>query len=318
VNRAQHYVPQLYLKFFVDPHLKRQGKSQLWVYEKGQVPRPAAPKEVAHQRDFYVFQTQDGRQDIVDEYFQRLESPANEANLRKLATSGLVSKTEKDSLAKFIATLAARVPFARTLLDDTAGELAMKKLEQILFDPHAFRKRFEGMNLRLESEMDPEQVRINLLNGARFQQANPFVNLQMMLDLAQTNYESLMQMAWQVWQTDDLLFVTSDNPVVSLVRTRSNLANLGVNVQDRNAEIVFTLSPTACLRASRFTSDGSADVSRAIVRTVNKVIMGLADRWLFASEKSIRIATVFDRLGGTGYAQEDFYTPTSDILKLNG
>jgi len=76
----------------------------------------------------------------VDEYFQRLESSSNELTFTQASSLRQTNTRRKDSLAKFIATLAARVPFARTLLDDIAGEHATDNLQGALDDPILFEK----------------------------------------------------------------------------------------------------------------------------------------------------------------------------------
>ena len=316
VNRAQHFIPQLYLRLFTDQTLPAKGKQKhLWIYEKGKAPRHAAPDKVAHKRDFYTFLHDGQRNNLVDEYFQSLESARVQPVLREFAESGDISVRDKDLLSKFIGTLSARVPLARLLVDDIAGWEITNQLQKHIDHPEEFRTTFESLHLKLKCTLDWIELRGMLREGARLQQADPFVNLRMMLDLAQKYYEQIASMHWAAWHSDsEDRFVTSDNPVVSVLPEDGRGTRLGGSWSEPNIQLIFPLSPTSCLFAKRGTVKGTRKLQGRRVRQVNKALMGMANRWVFASENSYRIASVFDRVGGTGGFSEDFYTPAANIL----
>jgi Protein of unknown function (DUF4238) len=311
MNRAQHFVPQLYLRPFHDPSLANE---HVWVYEKGKSPRHAAVKKVAHQRDFYSFLHEGERNNLVDEYFQSLEGDRAGARLRQLAETGRLSQEDKEFLAKFIGVMSARVPVARILADDIAGEKLTEELSKYVNDPELFEQQFKAV--RLDPPMKSETVRQMLLQGYRFQQADDFYNLQMMLDMAQLNYEGLLDMDWIVWcASGDLQFITSDNPVVSILPQGGGEARLGRSFSIPEIQIIFPLSPSACLFARRGVAAGLRTVPNTRVRQVNKVLMGMAHRWIFAAENSSKIAHLFDRIGGTGGYGNDFYEYRPEIFQ---
>ncbi len=315
-NRAQHYVSQLYLKWFIDPNLEREGKQNLWVYEKGEPPRHAAPREVAHQRDFYSFDHGGERNNLVDEYFQSLESGRTKETINRFAHAGTVSNVDKDLLAKFVGTLSARVPIARVLVNDVAGGQMTDQLSPFINEPLEFRRRFEALQVPMKTPVDPETVRQQMLEGESFQQADPFINLRMMLDLAENNYQQLLEMNWTVLHSDgNSHFVTSDNPVVSVLPRDGGGATLGLSFKEQRIQVVFPLSPVACLLASRARKPAIQVFSGHRVCLVNKGIMTMAHRWLFASENSSRIAAVFDKIGATGALEMNFYDPDDGILR---
>lgn len=309
MNRAQHFIPQLHLRQFGDSRLANE---HVWVYEKGRAPRHAAAKEIAHQRDFYRCEGQ--RNNLVD--FQSLEGGGAEPKLRHLADTGNVSERDKDFLAKFIGVMSARVPIARLLADDVAGDKLTKELSKYVDDHQLFAQHFR--DVRLDPPMEPESARQLLLRGYRFQHADDFCNLQMLLDMAQLNYEGLLQMNWLVWRASgELKFITSDNPVVSIFPERAGVARLGRAFSIREIHVIFPLSRGECLFAKRRGATGLQEVPNTRVRQVNKVLMGMANRWIFASENSPKIASLFDRIGGTAAYGTDFYEYRPEIFHRN-
>ena len=158
-----------------------------------------------------------------------------------------------------------------------------------------------------------------LAKGYRLQQVDGFYNLRMMLQIAETNYEALMKMDWHVWKADDdVQFLTSDNPVVSVLPEPGGRAVFGRAFNLEKVEIVFPLSLFACLFARRGVSVSISSVANKWVRMVNKALVTMADRWIFAAEKPQRIASLFDRIEGSGGYGNDFYLYDPDSLRRDG
>jgi hypothetical protein len=67
-SKAQHYVPNFYLKGFTD----RNGS--LWVYEKSQPPRQSKPKHEAHRPDYYTHTDTGERDESIEDLLEKVES----------------------------------------------------------------------------------------------------------------------------------------------------------------------------------------------------------------------------------------------------
>jgi hypothetical protein len=310
-NRAQHFVPQSYLREFIDPSLSRGDSEYLWVYEQQHEPRPALPKEVAHQRDFYSFVAKGERNNLVDDYLWTLEDRA--PKVRDFAARGKFSnENNKKVAAEFVGLMSARVPAARNLASDIAGESITDELREVTEYEELFRATYERLSPQLKTPIPAAEVRERLLRGERFRDVSAANRLIRMLDMGWKNADQLMQMNWTVWRSQgDELFVTSDNPVVSIVPTGLGLAAPGRAFAHPGVQIVFPLNPKVCLFATREAMT-PGDVPSARVRRVNKMVMAMAERWLFASERSYKIKRVFDENGGKGMYAEDFYKPACE------
>lgn len=311
-NRAQHFVPRAYLREFVDP--KKKGR--LWVYEQAQDVRPMLPSEIAHQRDFYSFPAKEERTNVVDDYLTKLESEATPI-LRQFAERDVLESNQaKAILAEFIGMMSARVPAARNLTGDIAAQPATKKLREATKDTELFRAAYEKIGLRLKEPLPFEELRAKLISGYQFREVSKVNSLRRMLNMGWMNAAYLLEMNWVIRRSQgDEFFVTSDNPVVSVLPDGRGRATPGVAFSQRSVHIVFPLNPGACLLASRSTGKRSQEVVAAWVRSVNKVVMSMAERWLFASEKSKKIQEIFDKVGCSVTFADDFYKiPDTDPL----
>jgi hypothetical protein len=67
-KKAQHYIPRMYLKRFVD------STGRLWVLERGKKPRASIPKDEAQRHDFYTYDDAGSRDETAEKVLSVVES----------------------------------------------------------------------------------------------------------------------------------------------------------------------------------------------------------------------------------------------------
>jgi Protein of unknown function (DUF4238) len=290
-NRRQHYVPQFYLSYFADP------MGYLWVYEAGRPSRRSRPEEAAHQRDYYALEADGTRNNLVDDYLKRSESAAG-AILPRLAVGDQVNESEWSDLCIFVGLLFARVPAARKYADRVYGVAATSKFLAVINNTEEFSRLFEQSKHRIIGPATAEEFRQKLIEGYRLDQDSQYHNLVTMLEIAQDAVDSLSRLDWEVAVTgDDELFVTADNPVVTVTPDGHGWAKYGDWFDAPGMKVLFPLSPHACLVLQEHGSVKRRVLPPRMIRCVNSALMALAGRFMFASEPKKALERAFDKKG---------------------
>ena len=118
-KKMHHYVPEFYLKKFVDPNT-----SMIWVYEKtsGNVFQ-TSPNKVAKKRYYYSFITENEETDSeAENFFNLIEGEASKA-FEKIINEEELNNDEKWFFSIFISTMLTRVPYFRNNIELSASEI---------------------------------------------------------------------------------------------------------------------------------------------------------------------------------------------------
>jgi len=197
--KAQHYVPQVYLRNFAI-----QRKKEFFVSCLDKVTRKTFKpniKNIAHQTGFYNFTTQDGEKASIESFFNEIESKV------KFALDTLIEKPAHSVLmenslvfAKFFSLQESRTPVFRDVQDDTI-RLANERLNS------------EKPFFSEPTENDAKEFQ------ARF-----------LIDMADLFAGFLLKMKWiLVSNKTNRPFWTSDNPIIRYNPHKSELiGNLGL------------------------------------------------------------------------------------------
>jgi hypothetical protein len=265
------------------------------------------PDEIAHQRDYYSLEAEGARNNLVDNYLQRSESAAGSV-LPRLAVGGDIDEGDWSNLCTFMGLMFARVPAARKHADQAYGVAATNKFLAVINDAEAFSQLFERSRHRILGPMTAEEFRQKLLEGYRLDQDSQYHNLVTMLDTAQDAVEALSKLEWEIANCgDEELFVTADNPVITVTPDGHGWAKYGDWFDVPGVKVLFPLSPHQCLVLQEQTSIRRRTLAPRMVRCVNSAIMALADRFMFASESSRTLGRVFDKKGcQSGYSDSQF------------
>lgn len=290
--KKHHYIPQFYLKRFADPLASQgRGKPVLWVYEKGKPIRSATPENEAHQNYFYAFGGKTGKQRSVEEVLAEIESEIAPLFERLDDPSYFFPADVKGRLAFFLALMFFRVPTGRSCID----ELTERALAQ---DEDQFKKDCEVILGKTESSGSIEQLRQAFLSEQSQPKPSRGLNLERMFQAAEQLTPYLHALPWQILCTDGhAAFLTSDNPIFTVLPCEPGKAGLGAGFGRPGVEIYFPLGSKHCLRITSNQRAGRVPLEGRRVRLINKTLMMFARRFLYASEKSSKIEDLFTRIG---------------------
>jgi hypothetical protein len=197
--KAQHYVPQVYLRSFA---VQRKKEFFVCCFDKA-TRRTFKPnvKNVANQTGFYNFVTSEGEKASIESLFNDAESKmqfALQALIERPTSSTLLENSP--TIAGFFALQEVRTPIFRDVHNDTI-RLANRRLAP------------DGFEFPTPTENDTKEFQ------ARF-----------VVDLAGFFASVLLEMKWiLVSNKTDMPFWTSDNPVARYNPHKSELVgNLGL------------------------------------------------------------------------------------------
>jgi len=301
--RMQHYIPRFYLSGFADPDiLDFEGKEVLWVYERGKQIRRSSPTNEARQRDYYSLVAEGSRNVEVETWLGNLENEVAPIIANLVKDPRHVTELEKQLLALFIGTMQGRTPAGRWFAENKVGPLTNQIIKEAAAHPDKFRSFIkENYHLPEGEDVDLEEVRRDILAGrGEHLSARQDFKLISIIEVGKMVAEVLLSMNWQTIHSEEHdPFLTSDDPVIShVIDERANRLRFRMGVASPSVNVWFPLSRTACLRMTKDSEAGVGQWVPAGIRYLNKMIIMCADRWVYASEQSAKIKSLFDRKGG--------------------
>jgi hypothetical protein len=299
--RLHHYLPRFYLRGFADPTLlKREAKSAIWVYEKGEPTRRGSPDNEARERDFYAFEEEGMRNTQVEEWFARMESEVAPILERLQRREHVLTPDEKEWLAIFAGTMYMRTPAGRKWHDNRVAPATTQYIEMAARNPEQFVVLFQTENATSQPEVDLEDIRKDILNRRLDAIASrPGLNLTAMVEVGRMIAEVLVQFDWQVVHSDgSQFFITSDSPVLPELRDDAKgITYFWMGVERPGVNVWFPISRTVCLRMKRGIGPGLCRLPDRGIRMVNKNLMLCADRRVYAAQRSAALEALFNKIG---------------------
>jgi hypothetical protein len=118
VAKNQHFLPQFYLRYFLDPEAPAEQEPYVWVFEQSKHRwRRRAPKNVASLRHYYAYHDENGQLvNIIEPNLAAIES-FGAALIRKLEAREILTEREQMRFAFFVALLTVRTPQHRELTE---------------------------------------------------------------------------------------------------------------------------------------------------------------------------------------------------------
>jgi Protein of unknown function (DUF4238) len=301
--RLQHYIPRFYLSGFADPRIQRRENADvIWVYEKGRQIRKSSPKNEARRRDFYSYAQNGSRNSDVEVWLGNLEAQVAPILPALAKDKRAITELEKEWLSLFMGTMHMRTPAARWLSEQRTNRLVSRLMTESAEDPIKFRRFVEENDPSIGFEgFDIEEVRLDILAGKGDElAARQDFELRSMVEVGTKVAGYLLKLKWQIAHSEsDEAFLTSDDPFVSLVfdKARKNV-HYRTGVATPGVIIVFPLSRLTCLRLSEKCESGAGRIPSSDIRATNKMVMTCADRFVYASEQSETLRSVFEKKGG--------------------
>ncbi len=310
--RMQHYLPRFYLENFRDPrHFSKTGRSLIYVYEPGRRVRRSSARVEARQRHIYTLDRPDNRF-AIEQSFSRMESIVAEILPKFTNRTYFPNDWEKEWMSAFVAAVLVRTPAALQYQRTVVGPAVKVLREKLRQDKADFAKFWASF-----SEVWPQQMGMEDAFAA-FQQADESdvepanAELLGMLNAWFLGVEVLRKSGWQIIHASKHeSFVTSDYPVISGKPMGDQIA-WGFSLGGEDSETYFPLTTKVCLRIGRRVQPGTAGMYSAGVRLVNGYLMQYADRFVFASYHSIKLAESFNSAHGKIKFGENALIPNLD------
>jgi len=285
-HSRHHYVPEFYLKGFVDPY-----KGCVWRYEKGGEIIPLSTKDAAVIRDYHSFKKGEGEKDseTFEDFFNRIESKASLV-IRKIIDQEILSEEEKAIFSLFIALMMVRVPNYRINTEKMIADIAKSFSLFTASDPEAFKKSLTKYEHDTGDIIDipAEELREFILDDSKYTiKTNPEISL----GLSAMSIESLapvfFKMNWTfIYASRDYKFVTSDNPLFYDDPTHNTNSSHGVGLLSKNVEVTFPISRDVALFCSWGKKRKAIQVTNKMVKTINRRTISAALKYVFAPNRA--------------------------------
>lgn len=145
-NKNQHWVPKSYLKAWVDPHLPKGRKGQVWVYSKaGDSWETKSPNSIFSEPDFYTKTDHDCSRDLtLEKSLGTIENDFLTLRRKKLASIQDLTNEDILKIITFVSTMMYRTKLRRDkekqrwshvlqVMDDLAEQMKINPVKPL---PH--------------------------------------------------------------------------------------------------------------------------------------------------------------------------------------
>ena len=214
IARNHHYVPQFYLRGFLDPNLQGEG---LHVIDKiNRRHFVSTPRRVAYERDFNRINVPDHAIDEIERHLAQIEGQAA-AVLRDIAQNAtLPQNRDMDVLVVFIGILAANNPQIRDSLINIDQEIARQMMQSVVESRETYESRLSELGIEnpieyeiMRAFVESENYTINIEDPDGHYLSRVFVGL---YDIVLPFFTNML---WSlvIAENDTSDFICSDRPV---------------------------------------------------------------------------------------------------------
>lgn len=277
--------------------LEKTGKELVYVYEPGKPIRAANPRKEARVRDLYALENHP-QPDAVETHLSRLEA-AGLAAIRAIRIGErLFTTMEREALAQFMGAMFTRTPAAMKYSEEIARPAAQQSLVKLATDAEQFATVWKDYVRDAPEAPFAEEARLEILNG--WYEKHPMENdsVVSVLAVGQMAAEAMANLHWQVVRTSrHSAFITSDFPIIG-ARREGDRVSLGVGFTHPNSDFFFPLSRSLMLRMASDIEEGHGYIPPRGARLANGYFMRYAGKRIFASVRSDRILSDFERFHG--------------------
>jgi hypothetical protein len=291
-HKWQHFLPQMYLKAFIDPERVTKGQHDLWIYRAGADPKPRGPKGTAAEPHLYT--SEEVKEDplIAETGLAEMESIAVK-HLEKLRGGEIeLSDQEKAEFAIYVAIQVFRTPLAFARSNTLAVELMRQGWKKTL-DGRGLEKLIqkveekEGEKLGVDIEALEKLLRDVADGKTELVQQSTGWNVKVMLERSVELGNIIEKMHWALFEaTGGMAWITSDNPVQIADPPAKAAGPKGFKFSDK-MQVIFPLSPRymlLCDKADR--KDEKAQAEPNQVSQSNRMLIERAFQEVYASFRS--------------------------------
>ncbi|MED4040352.1 DUF4238 domain-containing protein [Niallia taxi] len=227
-KRKNHYIPQFYLKGFLDDRVTPPREPSLWVYDKqlGKL-KQKGTQNVANINGYYDLKLVTGEiTTVVEEFFAKnIEAPSS-LILKKILNQTLLTDDERVQFSYFIFFSLARVP-------NFLNYMTM------------FHRNLDKCNININTHRET----IKLLDETLSDEG--LTTLEFIVEMSELFAPLVYSMNWQFHiAPKNKQFLTSDNPVILNDPAQKKISPSFSGWNNPNIHLTFPLDSTMCLRAT--------------------------------------------------------------------
>jgi hypothetical protein len=206
-----HYVPQFYLKEFIEETPPEGHEPYLWVYDFAKAQwKKKAPKNIDFEINLYAFIEDPQKISYeIETAFSNLECEMASILKERIKTRQCLSDYERAVVAEFVAIMMTRTVEFKDRLDNFISKIASKFLQMYVGNPPEFRFLIE--KYKRETGKDFPEINENVLSNIDIQTSRDFL-LGMMIAPISEIKKCVYLMNWSFVFSRDNFFITSDSP----------------------------------------------------------------------------------------------------------
>lgn len=286
-----HYVPQAFLKGFID--------EQLFVYNRQyKTYRTSSQKGVAYQLDFYIVDTVTEKDSLeVEQGLGKIESVVIPL-LGKLSSTKQLKNSEWADIAIYVAIQYGRTPTARKTLDDVYTVMISNAVKENLADTLNTPGCYDSLKRDFEAEHTDIKLPSREKLGEMILKPGPIANMSIdngtfvkaFFEVSEKISSGLLKRRWKLLQAPkDSLFITSDNPIALLAR-KPLTPNQKPAILVEGIEIYMPIDSKHCLAIADMKNDGSFlkhKITKSQVRAINKLVFSQANKYVISGNKAL-------------------------------
>lgn len=286
--RAHHYCPEFYLRGFSDP----SNENKLHVIDLIKMElRNGAPKNQAHQRDFYKTDVSEGCDPFhLEKEFSKIESESKNAIEHIKLHKTLPEGKALNDLINFIGLQAVRTPSGVNMFSEMKTNFIRDTLKIITSSDDFYNVAISNLPDELKeaaTQTTREDMNNFITNPARSKiEVDRTEQLLMMLKGASSIVDCLLQRKWQIIESEPGNFVTSDHPVSLVWSYEQNQRSIGWGLMNTSVSMPLTKHFTLCgtfeeVRYPYLKAD------ERLTAYLNTLTTAKADRYVYSSMPSL-------------------------------
>jgi hypothetical protein len=280
--KRQHYVPQYYLRSFID------AKDQLYVVDRPREKFFRVPtKKVGGELYFNLINVKGLDPFAVEKALAEMEGIVAPALERVKSAKSLADENDRSAVMNLIAAVTIRNPKQRAAIGEIVNRAGQLMLAASLetkgrYDDYVATMKAEGTTVKESYE---EMKDIVKSSPGRFKASQEF-NIMMELHLHDHLVRSHDGRRWQILvaSADSGGFVTSDHPVCLRWSDGQDHGILSPGFAVPGTEVIFPLSPQLVLRGTYEGEENVVDADRETVARINSQLISNIHNQLYAQD----------------------------------
>lgn len=292
--KSHHYVPRFYLRGFTG----EKGKLFAVNRPTGHSFRPP-PEGVAAENYFNRIEVEAMDKNALEKALAEFEGEMGPALERIKEAKSLAKEEDRAHLMNLMAAFALRNPSTREAMSNIHDQLARLHFAAQFGNQAA-------VDQAIAAGMLPKGTTVAELQKGLADESFPMPKELMMIfevDLHDPVTEKLWHRKWQIVEAKGGTFVTTDDPVC--LRWKGLEGGLSPGFGLKETEVIFTLSPTLCIRGSFEGEENVIEADAATVGEINSLIISNARNQVYAKDHEFKFKNETGELRSGATLEQD-------------